>query len=355
MARGEEKTEQPTARRLREARREGRLPQSIEVPQFLTLIAAVVVLPGLVARLSDTLSGGWKEATLSVDARDPAPALRALGDLVTRSLLLLVPLVGATIVAAIAARAILGGIHLNPYHLKPKAKQLNPFPGIKRLLSIRQIGQLARLILKLTALAAVVALLWDRFVVATFLGPASLGAFTSSMGNALWALLMGVLALSAATAGLDGTLAVRRYRKDLRMSRQEVRDDARQTETNPQIKGEVRARQRKMSRMRMMAAVAHADVVLTNPTHLAVALRYEPDSSAPEVVAKGADHMAARIREVAKGAGVPIRENKPLARALYQSVEIGEQIPVHLYQAVAEVLAVVYKAAREGGRQVRAS
>ena len=353
MAKGDDKTEQPTTKRLREARREGRLPQSVEVPQFLTLIAAVVLLPSLVGRMQQTLIGGWQEALLAADARDPAPALRALANLLSRSMLLLVPLVGATMVAALFARAILGGVRFNPHHLRPKPKQLNPFTGLRRMVSIRQIGQLARLVAKLAALGLVAKTLWSRFANAVFMGPASLSDLTGAIGNAIWALLIAVLALSAAAAGLDGTLAVRHYRRDMRMSKQEVRDDARQTEANPQIKSELRARQRKMSRMRMMAAVARADVVLTNPTHLAVALRYGPDSPAPELVAKGADHMAARIREVAKGAGVPVRENKPLARALYHSVEIGEQIPVHLYQAVAEVLAVVYRAARLRGRQVR--
>jgi len=345
VARAEEKTEQPTGRRLREARREGRLPQSAEVPQALTFIAAVLVLPTLLRRMSVTLADGWQRTMAAANPADPAPALRSLRTLLIDSTLLLVPLVVGVVVAAVIGRAMLGGIHLNGHQLKPRFKGLDPFKGIKQLFSIRQAGQLLRLTLKLAALGAVAVAMWDRFVAVVYQGPVGLDGFAGSLGNAIWALLIAVVAVSVVAGGLDGFLALRRYRKDLRMTKQEVKDDARQTEANPLIKSEVRARQRKLSRMRMMAEVARADVVLTNPTHLAVALRYEPDSVAPKVVAKGAGHIAARIREVAAQAGVPVRENKPLARALYHNVEIGEVIPVQLYQAVAEVLAVVYRAA----------
>ncbi len=345
MARGDEKTEQPTGRRLREARREGRLPNSTEVPQALTLIAAVLVLPALMGRMGSTLVNGWQQTMVTADPVDPSAALNSLRSMALHSVLLLVPLVGAVVAAAIAARAILGGVQFNSHQLKPKFKGLNPFPGIKRLFSPRQAGQLLRLVLKLGALAVVSFAMWDRFVAVVFQGPSSLEAFVSSVGNAIWALLIAVIGVSVITGGVDGSLALRRYRKDLRMTKQEVKDDARQSEANPMVKSELRARQRKMSRMRMMAEVARADVVLTNPTHLAVALRYEADSVAPKVVAKGAGHIAARIREVAAEAGVPVQENKPLARALFHNVEIGEVIPVQLYQAVAEVLAVVYRTA----------
>jgi flagellar biosynthetic protein FlhB len=275
--------------------------------------------------------------------------------LLTRSMLLLVPLVGAIVVAAVLARALLGGVHFNVHQLKPKPKHLNPLPGIKRMFSVRQIGQLGRLTAKLLALGVLALALWNHFTAAVFAGPSALEAFVSTISSAIGTLLISVLALSVVAGGLDGTLAVRRYRKDLRMSKQELRDEAKQIEANPMVKQEIRARQRKLSRMRMMAEVVRADVVLTNPTHLAIALRYEPDSPAPKVVAKGAGHIAARIREVAKDAGVPVRENKPLARALYHSVEIGDLIPVQLYQAVAEVLALVYRAARRHGARASAS
>ncbi|MCC6436927.1 MAG: EscU/YscU/HrcU family type III secretion system export apparatus switch protein [Acidimicrobiales bacterium] len=345
MARHDDKTEQPTARRLREARRDGMLPQSMEVPQALTLIAAIAVLPALMSDLGTTLIEGWKAST-TIDVQDPAAAMTAFVDLLVRSSLLLVPLVAAISLAAVVGRALLGGIHFNTHQLQPKAKKLNPLPGIKNLFSVRQLGQLFRLALKLGALAAVAAALWDRFLVAVFTGPADLDTYLGGIGESIWVLLVAVLAVSLVAGALDGGLAVRRYRRDLRMSKQEVKEDFKQSESNPMVKQEVRARQRKMSRMRMMAEVARADVVLTNPTHLAVALRYEPDSPAPRVVAKGAEHMAARIRQAAAEAGVPVRENKPLARALYASVEIGELIPVQLYQAVAEVLAVVYRTTR---------
>lgn len=346
MAKGEDKTEQPTARRLREARREGRLPQSVEVPQALTLTAAVLIVPGLLPRLERVLVDGWRQAMASVAVDDPKPALGQLGHLAEAGMLALLPLLGAIAVCAVVARALLGGVHVNTHHLRPKPRQFNPFTGLRGLFSLRQFATLARLVVKIAALAAVTYLLWSTFLAAVLLGPASLGATLSGLGSAVHAYLVAVLGLSLVTGALDGGLAVRRYRKDLRMTRQEVRDDARQTESNPLVKQEIRARQRKLSRLRMVAEVARADVVITNPTHLAVALRYDAGSVAPTVVAKGAELMAARIRQVAADHHVPIKENKPLARALYTSVEIGEVIPVEFYQAVAEVLAAVYRSSR---------
>lgn len=350
MASGDDKTEQPTSRRLSEARRDGQLPQSVEVPQALTLIVTILLLPTLMRRMQSTLVTGWQQTALNIDPNDPAPALSSLTAMVIETSVLLVPLIVSIVLAAIVARAVLGGIHFNAHQLRPKLKLLNPFPGIKRLFGVTQLGQLFRLILKLGALGLVAVAMWDRFMAAVYVGPSELGYFIARTVDAIGALLIAVLAVSIVAAALDGGLAVRRYRKGLRMTKQEVKDDTRQTEANPLMKSEVRARQRKLSRMRMMAEVARADVVLTNPTHLAVALRYEPDAIAPTVVAKGAGHIAARIREIAAQNGVPVRENKPLARALFHNVEIGDVIPVQLYQAVAEVLAVVYRAARHRNR-----
>ncbi len=318
----------------------------MEVPQALTLIVAVVLLPGLMRDLYATLGNGWRRAAGSVGVVDPEPAVRELGTLLRESMIDLAPLVLFTIVAAVAARALLGGIHLNPYHLKPKWKQLNLATGVKNLFSVRQLGQLGRLFLKVAALVGVTILLWDRLIASVFIGPADLWVILAGLRSGLGAVLAAVLAISVVAGGVDGVLSVRRHSKQLRMTKHEVREDSKQTETNPLLKGEIRARQRKMSRMRMMAEVARADVVLTNPTHLAVALRYSDDDVAPRVVAKGAGHLAARIRQIAAENGVVVRENKPLARALYHGVEIGEHIPVNLYQAVAEVLAAVYQAGR---------
>jgi flagellar biosynthetic protein FlhB len=321
----------------------------MEVPQALTLAASIFIIPTLIPKLQRTLVDGWRRAMANVDVTDPGPALGELGRLVQSSLLLLAPLLAAIIVCAVVARALLGGIHFNFHHIKPKPKQFNPVTGLRNLFSIRQAGTLFRLFLKVGALAGITYLLWDGLLASALIGPADLGTTLSSIGGAIHTFLIAVLAISVAAGAIDGGLALRRYRKDLRMTKQEVREDAKQTESNPMVKQEIRARQRKMSRLRMMAEVARADVVLTNPTHLAVALRYEAGSPAPKVVAKGADHMALRIREVATEHRVPIKENKPLARALYSSVEIGDVIPVHLYQAVAEILATVYRAARRRG------
>lgn len=322
----------------------------MEVPQALTLAASALVIPKLVPKLQVTLVDGWRQAMAKVSVDDPGPALGQLSQLTQRGFLTLLPLLGAIAASAVAARALLGGIHLNAHHLRPKPKQLNPVKGIRNLFSVRQLGTLARLVAKVGALVGVTYLLWDQLLARVLVGPATLASTLSNLGEAVRTFLVAVLAISLVAGALDGGLAVRRYRKDLRMTRQEVKEDSRQTESNPHVKQEIRARQRKFSRLRMMAEVARADVVITNPTHFAVALRYDAETVAPTVVAKGADLMAARIREVATNNAVPIKENKPLARALYASVEVGETIPVHLYQAVAEILAAVYRAGRSGPR-----
>lgn len=346
MAKNDDKTEQPTQQRRKEARKKGESARSIELPQAVSMGVFVLLLPMVVSRLTDVLADGWTRSLALATRPDPEVALSVLGDALAQSAIAIGPVLALVVVASAAANLAVIGDRPNIHHLKPQWKTLNPATGIKRLCSKQTLWELARTAVKLGAVAIVVLLSWEAATLAFEGGPRPVGTVVSVIGEETTR-LVGRLAILAAVVGVaDAIVARRRFLKNLRMSKQEVKEEHRQTEGDPIIRGEVRRRMTRMSRMRMMAEVARADVVITNPTHIAVALRYQDTDPAPVVVAKGAGFVAQRIREKAMEHGVPIRENKPLARALHASVEIGRPIPVDLYRAVAEVLALVFKARR---------
>jgi len=229
--------------------------------------------------------------------------------------------------------------------LKPKFNRLNPIRGFQRLMSMQGLVELAKAALKLTVVGYVTyGTLRDNFgVLLQSLEQSPLKAATD-IWRILYNVALKVCMLLLVVAVLDLYYQRYQHRKSLRMSKKEVKDEIKQQEGNPQIKGKIRQRQRQIAMRRMMQEVPKADVVITNPTHYAVALRYDARTmSAPVVVAKGEGFIAARIKEIAKEHNVAIVENKPLAQALYRTVEIGEVIPAKLFQAVAEVLAFVYR------------
>ena len=190
---------------------------------------------------------------------------------------------------------------------------------------------------------------WDRLAQFLALGPAPLSSAFGQWRGVVTGLAVGVAFLGILVGGADAVISKRNFLRQLRMSKQEIKDEMKQTEGDPLIRSQIRQAQHRLSRMRMIAAVADATVVVTNPTHLSVALKYEPGDDAPIVVAKGADEMAMRIRSEARRNGVPIRENKPVARTLFATAEVGEMIPVALYRAVAQLLASIYAAPRVTG------
>ena len=343
MANRDDKTEKATPRRRREARKKGESARSVELPQAVSMGVFVVMLPLVIERLTVVLMDTWNRSLALASTADVESALDTLGAGLVASGVAFAPVLLLVVVASAAAQAAVVGDRPNLARLKPQWKTLNPASGIKRLFSKQSLWELTRTSLKLGAVAVVVLLGWEAAAAAFVAGPRPIGAVISVIG-AETARLIGRLALLAALVGIvDAVVARRRFDKNLRMSKQELKEENRQSEGDPIIKGEMRRRMTRMSRLRMMAEVARADVVVTNPTHIAVALRYSDGDAAPVVVAKGAGFVAQRIREEAEKHGVPIRRNVPLARALHASVEIGRQIPVELYRAVAEVLALVYR------------
>ncbi len=282
---------------------------------------------------------------------DPAGALALLGRGLETVLVTVAPLFAAAVIAAIAVNLAQTGIAFKK--VKVDLKRINPRTGIKRLLSPQGLFNLLKSLLKLAIMSV---LAYEQF---RTLGPAILqsGGLPSTSLAALAARkalnFVRVVAVVGLIIGIiDYVLQRRRINKSLMMTKQEIKEDMKHQEGSPEIKGAIRRRQVKMSRLRMMAEVARADVVIVNPTHVAVALRYEAGNGAPKVVAKGADEVAAAIREEAARHDVPIVEDVPLARTIWQACEIDDEIPADLFEAVARVLAFLYRIRATGVRPI---
>lgn len=354
----EDKTEEPTAKRLREAREEGQVPRSKELASAVVMLSCT----GLLLALSGPLGGGLMHVlhdAFSFDLRAVADAgglAARFGSIAASVLLLASPLIALAVLAAIVGTLGVGGLNLAPKALQPKFSRIDPLAGLKRLYSLPSVIETGKSLFRIAIVMSVAAIV----LVANFDRILGLNAEPDRAGILHGLSLVGwtILALSAALgliALIDAPLQWWKHHRQLRMTLQEVRREMKETEGNPEIKGRVRQLQREMSRRRMMEAVPTADVVLMNPTHYAVALKYEQGRMrAPRVVAKGQDLIAFAIRDLAQKHKVPIVTAAPLARALYRSAEIGQEIPAQLYQAVATVLSFVYQLKvyrRHGGRE----
>ncbi|HXY95790.1 MAG TPA: flagellar biosynthesis protein FlhB [Steroidobacteraceae bacterium] len=350
-----ERTEQPTAKRLEQAREQGQVPRSSD-------LGAAAVL--LVAAAGLKLLGGWcggqlhalMRSALAIPrerALDESAAVGAFGATALHALYACAPLFGLTVLAALAAPIALGGRGFHPQALTPDFSRLSPGAGFARMFSANGAVELAKAFAKFLLLALVAALvLWQQSGAILALSaepvPVAIAHAASLAAFALLA-LAGTLALIAA---VDVPWQLWRHTQSLRMTREQVREEMKETEGSPEIKGRIRKIQNERARRRMMREVPKADVVVVNPTHFAVALRYdEQRMRAPVVVAKGQDLIAARIREIAEEHRVPIFEAPPLARALHRHVDLGAEIPAALYVAVAQVLTYLaqVRAARRDG------
>ncbi len=351
-----EKTEPASERRLQQAREDGQVPRSRELAACASLLAGGLLLWTTGASLQSALTLLLKD-TLSFPrefAFEPALLLEHGSHVLGRVLWALLPFAAVVLAAVIVSPLLVGGWLFSAKALAPKFDRLDPVAGIARMFSLQSLGELGNALAKTVLVGAAA---WyvvrshadDVFALAMVPG----GAGDLSLGHLLFvafASMVGVLALVAAA---DVPWQRWRHAKQLMMTREEVRQEHKEQEGNPEIKGRIRAQQREMARRRMMADVPKADVVVTNPTHYAVALKYsEGRDAAPVVLAKGADDVAAKIREIAGEHGIPMLEAPPLARALYRHVEPGDAIPERLYTAVAQVLAYVFQL-RAGGAPER--
>ena len=342
-----EKTESPTQKRLDDARKKGQVPRSRDLTAAAVTLAGGLGLYGLGTfvgtGLLDLMRSGLTIAP--ADAVVPDRMVFALGDAAGRGFLALAPLLGLLFAAAALAPLALGGWNFSLEALQPRFDRLNPITGIGRMFSAKGLIELVKSIARFMVVAVVaVALLRHQFGEFGELNgqPVEVGIVHAMhmVGTAFLTLGAALVAIAA----IDVPVVLWQHHKSLKMTREEIREESKESDGNPEVKGRIRRMQQQMSRRRMMEQVPTADVVVTNPTHYAVALKYdESRMRAPVVVAKGADLIAKRIRELAIEAGVPIVERAPLARALYRTCDVGDEIPEQFYAAVAEILAYVYE------------
>lgn len=346
---GQEKSEKATPERMKKVRDEGSLTKSQDLSSWLGIGAAAITLPMVIGRASDAARTQLAEVGQVVAHPDPNLAVTLLGDGLGTVLSTLSPMLVAVVLAAVVATAVQGGIHPSMKRLKPTFKQFNPTNGLKRLFGAQAWWQGMKSLLK-TAVVGVVLLVVVKGLTPALMvaGGLPIRALLDEAGGGAASLLRTAVAAGLLLAAADVIVVIRRNRKKTRMSKQEIKDESKRSDGDPLLKGAIRSKQLAMSRNRMMAAVPTADVVLVNPTHVAVALRYEPGSGAPRVVAKGQGHVATRIRERATEHHVPMVADIPLARALHGACEIGDEIPEYLYTAVARVLAFVMALRRRG-------
>ena len=352
---GQERTERPTTRRLEKAREEGQVPRSPELSAAAVLLisaASLRLLGGSIgSRLLELMRSGLSVSP--AEAMDPGLALPALSAELLRALVVCAPVLGLTMIAALVAPLALGGWNLSFGALAPDFSRLDPIAGFGRFFSVRGAVELAKALAKFVVVAVIaVAVLHKQTPQLLSLGAAPLAVGIAQAASLASDALLAVSGGLALIAAIDVPYQLWQHSKKLSMTREEIREEMKESEGTPEVKGRIRRMQREIARRRMMHEVPKADVVVVNPTHFAVALRYdESRMRAPLVVAKGTDLVAARIREIATEHSVPVFEAPPLARALYHSVEIGNEIPTTLYVAVAQVLTYIYqlKAARTSG------
>ncbi|HEY0524749.1 MAG TPA: flagellar biosynthesis protein FlhB [Stellaceae bacterium] len=342
----ESRTEDASQRKLEEARRQGQVPISREVGNWLMLAATggtvLLVTPSLFGPLQQSLLRFIEQPhAIRLDGAFGEAALDLLRSAAT---FIAVPL-GVAVLAAIGAPLLQNGFVVAAARIEPKLEHLSPLAGLKRVLSVRSVVEFGKGLAKLAIVGAVAAITLlpelDRLPLLTSIDVAAL---PGELQGQMLRLFAGVAAVLTGLAIFDYGYQYFDFRKSMRMSKQEQKEEYKQTEGDPHIKAKLRQIRMERARKRMMTAVPEASVVITNPTHFAVALKYEMGAAgAPKLVAKGADLVAARIRELAKANDVPLVENPPLARALYASVDLNQEIPPEHYKAVAEIISYVFR------------
>lgn len=336
------KTEAPTAKRKREARKEGQVVRSEDLVTWFSLLVATTVLPSLISRSHQAVMRTMRAMVTAATNPDERTLAGHFGEAFTAFLGAVLPAMVALMAIAVVGNLAQVGFLLTTKAMRPKASRLNPIQGFKRIFSVQSLWSTATSMMKL-AIIVTVAWVMIRGAAAEITSAPFRSASDSiaAAGATTLALVRAVAAAALVVGIADYAFQRRKHARDLRMTKHEVRQEMRESEGDPHVKGRQRQLRSQMSRNRMLAAVPTADVVITNPTHFAVAIAYERTLGAPTVIARGSDALAARIREEATAAGVPLVEAKPLARALFAVCRVGEEIPPELYQGVATVLAFI--------------
>jgi flagellar biosynthetic protein FlhB len=342
-----EKTEKATPKKRQDARRKGQVARSQEFGQAVVLLVGLLCLKLLSGTFLEELVSLFKlELTtgLTYDLTEQT-VMPLFTDLALTMAKLVLPLCGAVLISGTLVAYFQVGSLFTVKPLMPDIKKIDPIQGFKRIFSMRTFVELIKSLFKMSIVSAIVYMeLMSDWKRVTQLGSMEVLSMLRVVGSLAFDIFWKVGIAILAIAIFDLFYQRYDYEKNLRMSKQEVKEEYKQTEGSPEIKGKIKERQRMMAMRRMMADVPQADVVITNPTHFAVAIKYEADQmEAPQVVAKGVDEVAQRIKKIAKESNVVMVENRPLAQTLYKTVEIGQSIPGELFQAVAEVLAYVYR------------
>jgi len=343
----QERTEQPTAKKLQKAREKGQVPKSQEVSSaFIILTGAAVLLtagPWIFGSLMDLMQGIFQQLGTLNTQKESIRTL--LADLFVRFLIITAPILISVAVVGIAANLAQVGFLFTLEPFSPKLSKFNPITGAKKFVSLRSLMELIKSMLKILYIGGIAWLvLRGEMEALPSLMEMSVGQIVSFIGIVSLKVMFYVSLAMLVLAAIDFTYQRWQHNKDLKMTKQEVKDERKQTEGDPKVKSRIRQVQREMAARRMMAAVPDADVIITNPTHIAIAIKYESgEMFAPQIVAKGAGLIAERIKGIALENNIPVVENKPLARTLFKTTEINDFVPADLYRAVAEVLAYVYR------------
>jgi flagellar biosynthesis protein FlhB len=344
---GGERTEEPSQRRLQEARERGQIPRSRELTNFATMIggsAALMAIGGTVAaHLSQLMRRSLIIDEKSLHTTDSMA--KSLGDAGISAVTAILPVFGALVCMVLLASVLLGGWNFSTKALTPDFSRLSPLSGIKRLFGLHGVSELAKALLKCLVVSAVcAAIVSSIFGDVLALGAmAPRAAISRGAGLLSWAFVW-LCASLALVAIVDVPLQIFQFKRALRMTRQELRDESKEMDGRPETKQRIRQMQQTLARRRMMHKVPTADVLIVNPTHFAVALKYDPKKMrAPVVLAKGVDLVAQNIRRIAEEHRVPVFESPKLARALYRSTDLNKEIPSGLYAAVAQILSYIFR------------
>jgi flagellar biosynthesis protein FlhB len=346
MAENDNKTERATPKHMQEARKKGQVAKSREVASALIMVAGLIYFNFGTDRIVSQIMSLMKDSFLGLYRADlTVESIQALTiSLLIKVGLVVVPFLLTVMCAAFLANVMQVGILFAPESVQPQWSKVSPLKGLKNLFSLKTVAELLKSMLKIIAIGVIAYITIRNEVTDVIpLMEQNVGEIMTFMGRISFKILLATSWVLVVLALMDYLYQRWEHSRSLKMSKQDIKDEFKNTDGDPLIKARVRRLQREMAMRRMMAKVPTADVVITNPTHLAIALRYDPARmSAPIVVAKGANLIAARIKEIAREHGIVVIENKPLAQVLYKVVDIAEAIPDNLYQAVAEILAYVY-------------
>lgn len=342
-----EKTEKATERRLKEARRKGQIGRSQDFTAWICIAVAAVMMPLTIGAAIPVLTAQVLHVVQVARHPDPAAGLEAMGSALTAVGGVLLPLLLAVLLATVITAVAQGGVHLRGVVLR--GQQFDIVAGLKRVVGAQALWEGAKALLKTAAIGAALWIVVSGLVpVLMASGSHGVTWLLAQAAGGVVALLQVAVVVGLLLAAVDVWVVMRRNRKHTHMTKKEAKDEHKSSEGDPLVRSQRRSRQIALSRNRMIAAVGDSDVVLVNPTHVAVALRYERGTPAPRVVAKGAGIVAQKIREKAEEHGVPLVRDVPLARALHAACELGQEIPETLYTAVAQVLAFIDHLHRRG-------